>query len=109
MQVRRMRRRRVASAGAAVAAALAVSPAIAEDVQKLDEVSVTATRSERATKDVPQSITVVGSERIESEKMFNLKDALQGTPGVMIDSKNGGSDVRLTIRGAGIKIGRAHV
>mgnify|MGYP000865101137 CR=1 FL=1 len=103
MQVRRMRRRRVASAGAAVAAALAVSPAIAEDVQKLDEVSVTATRSERATKDVPQSITVVGSERIESEKMFNLKDALQGTPGVMIDSKNGGSDVRLTIRGAGIK------
>lgn len=103
MHDRRIRRRHLASAGAALAALLSSPQAGAEDIQRLDEVSVTATRSERATKDVPQSISVVGSQRIESEKMFNIKDALQGVPGVMIDSKNGGSDVRLTIRGAGVK------
>lgn len=35
--------------------------------------------------------------------MFNIKDAIQGTPGVLIDSKNGGYDARLIIRGAGQK------
>jgi len=84
---------------------LVTTPANAEDAKpvKLDEVSVTATRSERGTKEVPTSITVIGSERIESEKMFNIKDALQGTPGVQINSKNGGFDSRLVIRGAGQK------
>lgn len=95
--------RRRALAPAVVAASLAATTAAAEETQRLDEVSVTATRAERATKDVPQSIAVVGAERIEAERMMNVKDALQGTPGVQIDSKNGGSDVRLSIRGAGIK------
>lgn len=105
MSFRVSRRRRLASAGAALAATLAPLPVLAEEgaAQRLDEVSVTATRSERATKDVPQSITVIGADRIDQEKMFNLKDALQGTPGVLVDSKNGGTDVRLTIRGAGLK------
>lgn len=70
---------------------------------KLDEVSVTATRAARGTKEVPASITVISSERIENEKMFNIKDAIQGTPGVQINSKNGGFDSRLVIRGAGQK------
>jgi len=69
----------------------------------LDELSVTATRAERGTKEVPASITVISSERIDSEKMFNIKDAIQGTPGVQINSKNGGFDSRLVIRGAGQK------
>ncbi|HSV29664.1 MAG TPA: TonB-dependent receptor [Candidatus Omnitrophota bacterium] len=94
-----LRRRLLASAGAFLAAATCAQ---AEEPKHLDEISVTATRAERATKDVPQSITVVGSERIESEKMMNIKDALQGTPGVQIDSKNGGYDVRLVVRGAGV-------
>jgi iron complex outermembrane recepter protein len=71
--------------------------------QVLDEVSVTATREARATKDVPQSIAVIGQQKIEDAKMQNVKDAIQGTPGVLIDSKNGGYDARLIIRGAGLK------
>lgn len=70
---------------------------------QLDEVSITATREVRATKDVPQSITVIGQERIENSKMNNIKDAIEGTPGVLIESKNGGYDARLIIRGAGLK------
>ena len=69
----------------------------------VDTISVTATRIERATKDVPSAISVIDSERIEGAKMMNIKDAIQGTPGVLIDTKNGGYDVRLIIRGAGQK------
>lgn len=80
-------------------------PVMAQDAadQTLDEISVTATRSERGTKEVPASIAVISSQRIENEKMFNIKDAIQGTPGVQINSKNGGFDSRLVIRGAGQK------
>ena len=69
----------------------------------LDEVSVTATREARSTREVPQSIAVVGKDKIEKKRMFNLKEALEGIPGVQAESKNGGSDVRLFIRGAGVK------
>jgi iron complex outermembrane recepter protein len=86
---------------------LSTNPAIAEDApaapQVLDEVSVTATREARATKDVPQAISVIGQQRIDDSKMQNIKDVIQGTPGVLIDSKNGGYDARLIIRGAGLK------
>jgi len=76
-----------------------------EGVQEpaIDTISVTATRIERATKDVPRAISVIDSEQIEGAKMMNIKDAMQGIPSVLIDSKNGGYDVRLIIRGAGQK------
>ncbi|MDT3707553.1 MAG: TonB-dependent receptor [Thiobacillus sp.] len=76
--------------------------ALAEDTS-LDEISITATREARASAEVPQAIAVVGKEALEDKRMFNLKEALQGVPGVLIDTKNGGSDARLIIRGAGLK------
>lgn len=69
----------------------------------LDEVSVTATREERPTAEVPQAIAVIGKEALAEKKMYNLKEALQEIPGVLVDSKNGGFDARLIIRGAGLK------
>ncbi len=84
--------------------ALAVSGVYAEEpVIKLDEISVTATREARVSADVPQAIAVVGKEALADKKMFNVKEALQDIPGVLIDSKNGGFDARLIIRGAGLK------
>jgi iron complex outermembrane receptor protein len=71
--------------------------------EEFDVISVTASRIERKTKDVAGSIEVIDSERIESEKMFNIKDAIQGSPGVLINSKNSAYDSRLIIRGAGQK------
>src|SRR5512139_3799058 len=76
--------------------------ALAEDAS-LDEISITATREARASAEVPQAIAVIGKEALEDKRMFNLKEALQGVPGVLIDSKNGGFDARLIIRGAGLK------
>jgi iron complex outermembrane receptor protein len=71
--------------------------------EEFDVISVTASRIERKTKEVAGAINVIDSERIESEKMFNIKDAIQGTPGVLINSKNSAYDTRLIIRGAGQK------
>lgn len=87
------------------AALLAASfAAVAEEGDKrLDEVTVTATREARLSADVPQAIAVVGKEALAEKKMFNVKEALQDIPGVLIDSKNGGFDARLIIRGAGLK------
>lgn len=89
-----------------LALSLALLPAAAgaeEGERKLDEISVTATRAARATAEVPQAIAVVGRETLADKKMFNVKEALQEIPGVLIDSKNGGFDARLIIRGAGLK------
>ena len=84
--------------------AMAISAVHAEEpVMKLDEISVTATREARVSADVPQAIAVVGKEALADKKMFNVKEALQDIPGVLIDSKNGGFDARLIIRGAGLK------
>ena len=90
---------------AAVLMAIAVSfPAAAEpETDQIDTISVTATREERATKEVPASISVIDEERIEDSRMFNITDALSGVPGVQINTKNGGYDARLIIRGAGLK------
>lgn len=69
----------------------------------LDTVSVTATRTERATKDVPEAISVVTEEHLDTAPMFNLIDAINDVPGVLINSNNSGYDARLIIRGAGLK------
>ncbi len=85
------------------AAVLAASAAVAEEPVVLDEVSVTATRAARATKDVPQSIAVIGADEIDAQKMLNVKEGLDTTPGVLIESSHAGYDARLIIRGAGLK------
>lgn len=77
--------------------------AAAEDARRLDEVSITATREARPTGEVPQAIAVVGKEELADKKMYNVREGLQGIPGVLIDSKNGGFDARLIVRGAGLK------
>ncbi len=87
------------------------NPLLAEDVEHatdekidtLDAISVTASRTERVTKEVPAAINVIDAERIDAEKMFNIKDAIRGTPGVLIDSKSSSYATRLIIRGAGQK------
>ena len=69
----------------------------------LEEVVVTATRTERTAEEIPAGVSVVTKEKIRDTRMFNLKEVLTGIPGVQSESKNGGYDSRLIIRGAGLK------
>ena len=72
-------------------------------VHKLDKISITATRMKRDTSEVAASIDIAGEEEIEDTKMFNIKEVLDGMPGVLIESPNQGYDSRIIIRGAGLK------
>lgn len=81
---------------------IAVS-ALFADSTLLDSVSVSATKIERATKDVTQAIDVVDSKTIDEKEISNITEAINTMPGVLATSKNGGYDARLVIRGAGLK------
>ncbi|WP_372682027.1 TonB-dependent receptor [Desulfosarcina sp.] len=70
---------------------------------ELDQVSVTATRIERKTAEVPASVAVVGNKAIQETPMSNIKEVIRGIPGVLIDTRNQGYDSRIIIRGAGLK------
>ena len=85
---------------AAQSTASAYNPTKAED---LGDVVVTATRSERATADIPASVIAISQERIQATTLLSLKDALSGQPGVLSETRNGGYDSRLIIRGSGLK------
>jgi len=71
--------------------------------QVLEEVVITATRTARSVDEVPAALTVVTREELEDARMLGIKEALTGISGVQSESKNGGYDARLIIRGAGLK------
>jgi iron complex outermembrane receptor protein len=85
-----------------ILAAMQPGIAVAEEVIP-DVITVTATRAERTSAEVPESIAIIDHERIEQEKMYNINDALKGTPGVLVESTSGAYSSRMIIRGAGLK------
>ncbi len=68
-----------------------------------DSITITATRTARPVEQVPAAVSVIGSDVIKKTPMTNIKEAIVGTPGVLIESKSQGYDARLIIRGAGLK------
>lgn len=64
----------------------------------MDQVTVTATRSEKQLKDVAASVTVVDEEQIEKELVTDIKDLVKYEPGV-----NVGSDGRTGSEGYNIR------
>lgn len=75
----------------------------ASEIIELDKMSVTATKIERATKEVTESIAVVDKGEIEDKNIVNISEALNTVPGVNIESSTNSSSPRLIIRGAGLK------
>ena len=70
---------------------------------RLPTVTVKAARASQSTFAVPLAISVVGRERLENRRGYSLDEALQDVPGVVAQSRYGGSDIRLTIRGFGAR------
>ena len=58
-----------------------------EDVLDLEQVVITATRSEHFIKDVPIRTEVITSKAIENKNAVNLYQALEGTPGVRVENQ----------------------
>ena len=86
----------------AVLGLAAAMPASAAD-QKLEEIVVTATRTERSLTDIPLSVSVVGQQEIQQgQQLLGLDESLNRVPGLfMQDRYNFAQDLRIAIRGAG--------
>lgn len=83
-------------------ASLFATQSFAEKIQ-LDQLSVTATKIEKATKDVSQSIAVVDSKEIDDKNILQASEVLNTIPGVIAESSSSSASPRLIIRGAGLK------
>ena len=92
--------------GAAALSALVVAAgAVAQDVERLPEVSVSATRSPRPTADVPASVSTVTRAEIEAAgPRVNLSEPLARVPGVVAENRqNYAQDLQISIRGFGAR------
>ncbi len=64
------------------------------------ETSSTGSKTEMALRDIPQSVSVVKEELIESQNAFNLRDALRNVSGLTIAAGEGGrTGDSITLRG----------
>ncbi|MDR6839862.1 TonB-dependent hemoglobin/transferrin/lactoferrin family receptor [Pseudoxanthomonas sacheonensis] len=72
------------------------------DINELERIQVTATRSERAIADVPNTVDVIERERMDELMVRDLKDLFRYEPGITVGSSFGRfglGDIR--IRGLG--------
>ncbi|HXG38588.1 MAG TPA: TonB-dependent receptor [Bacteroidota bacterium] len=69
----------------------------------LDEVVITATRGGGEMLQLPMAVSVVGTRDFFASRRIGLNDALWAMPGVLAQSRTGGQDVRLTVRGFGAR------
>ena len=70
---------------------------------RLPEVTVTATRTPARILDVPLAVTVVGREELRQAQGNRVDQALRTVPGVLAQSRTGGADLRIVIRGFGAR------
>ena len=90
--------------GVVIASFLAICPLHAQDTtraQPLPPLSVTASRTQTSIFDVPLAVTLVGGEQLRARRGVGLDEALTLVPGVLAQSRTGGGDVRISIRGFG--------
>ncbi|HEX2830246.1 MAG TPA: TonB-dependent receptor [Burkholderiales bacterium] len=95
----------------AAASALALVPAAAHAQQQaaapvvLPNVSVTATRVERPSFELPVSIDTVGAQTIREDRPgVNLSEALNAVPGIVVSNRqNYAQDLQISSRGFGAR------
>lgn len=68
-----------------------------------EQVTVTGAREEKALSEVTSGIAVVDQEELSQGRGEGLDGYLNQTPGVVAQSNDGGSDVKLSIRGFGAR------
>ena len=70
---------------------------------QLERVTISATRSSQPLFMVPLAITRVEKDELQGSSGIGLDQALKFVPGVLAQSRSGGTDVRLVIRGYGAR------
>ena len=68
-----------------------------------EQVSVTAAREERVLAAIPVAVGVAGGDPVLDGRSVNIAEPLRHVPGVYAGDVSGVDDVRITIRGAGVR------
>lgn len=84
---------------ALVIGGLLSAPAIAEESVSLDEVVVSATRTNSQLLDTAASVTVISDENIEQDMITGLDDLFKYTPGVTVETNARQGVQSINIRG----------
>jgi len=72
-------------------------------VVPMREIEVKSSRVRESLLRTPSAVTVVDRARFANGRAIGLDDALTGVPGVLVQSRGGAQDVRITIRGYGAR------
>ncbi|MCA0268259.1 MAG: TonB-dependent receptor [Bacteroidetes bacterium] len=86
---------------ASTSAAYAQTPDTAS--VRAEEIVVTTLRERTSLGHAPLSVTVVSPSVFAGGRAAGLDEALRGVPGVLAQSRSGGVDVRLSVRGFGAR------
>ena len=70
---------------------------------ELQEVIVTASRGGGDLLRLPMAVGTISAQELAAGRRMGLSDALNSIPGILAQSRAGGSDIRLTIRGFGAR------
>jgi iron complex outermembrane receptor protein len=87
----------------AFATGLYAQPAADSVKYRLPAVTTIGTRLSEPWFEVPLALTVLPRSGIALTKGYGLDEALSGVPGVLVLSRHGNQDVRITIRGFGAR------
>ena len=92
----------------AAAVAAAVSGTAMAQAQ-LEEITVTARKTEENLQDVPLTITAFSADTIERSNIKNVRDVVKYTPGLNYDKGFVPQDTRISIRGLPVVRGKPPV
>ncbi len=98
-----MRFLRLSLATLVVLAAPAAAQQPDSTIFRLPAVVVSIMRSPVRVIDAPLAVTVVTREELEGRNGHRIDEALKSVPGVLAQSRAGGTDIRLVIRGFGAR------
>lgn len=76
---------------------------VTKDTAKAKEVVVTGLRYAESLIELPMSVTVLKGEDLLFNRGFGAEEVLNRVPGVLAQTRAGGTDIRLTIRGFGAR------
>jgi iron complex outermembrane receptor protein len=106
-----LRNRQLAVAVSAALAATPTMPVVAQEggARMIEEIVVTARKSEERIQDIPIAITAISADQLRREGVGELKDLAQLVPGFTFDSGAFASDTRPAVRGMQNERGRPSV
>lgn len=70
-----------------------------EQTFDLEQIVVTATKTEKKVKDIPASVTVITAEDLHNANIKTIEDALQNVPGIYIKGASGIQGTKISVRG----------